>query len=81
MIRTIDGKILPQAENYIPETHYMLGYGNNPYLNAKDLDKFLCNTIEESIKSIDKALEVRDYGDPLSYKPRHEFENKKLTDD
>jgi hypothetical protein len=34
---------------------------HNPITDANFMDKYLCNTIEESIKSIDQALSIKDY--------------------
>lgn len=45
--------------DYTPSVNYVIEHNNNFHTNEKVMDKYLCDTIEESIKSIDKALSVK----------------------
>lgn len=47
------------AEYVAVNNYYVIESNNNPIINAKALDKYLVDTIEESIESIDKAMSIK----------------------
>jgi hypothetical protein len=54
-----DERKLPKIDRfgYLPKTYFLKGEGGaNYFLEPSVLENFLCNTIEESIKSIDKLI-------------------------
>lgn len=61
----INGQVVHTSNevNYKDNSIYGLHqYSNNLHYTAGALDKYLCDTIEQSLASIDKALTVKDYG-------------------
>ncbi len=64
---TINGVTIDTKDNQNQTTNngYSINkvnqYYNNPFINSNALDKYLCNTIQESLDSIDVALAIKDY--------------------
>ena len=55
----------PKAE-YPDGTKYQIDKSNNVFYNLDLLNSYLCDTIEESIASIDAALLIVDIKDPIN---------------
>lgn len=62
-----DTRTTNRNTNPITSNYYISNYvrndkiSNNSFLSKIALNKYLCNTIEESIKSIDNAMKIKDY--------------------